>query len=296
MPKLGLSDETAAALQTQWQDWVGRYLSLNIDIRLGFLEALSTFVSELKQQGGVEASKGLFDSLSSLFTAMMNLGGAVGKVNLAIVVAPLSAIVAAIGGYDNEDGDALIKFLNDAATWAAGSFIREMEETARVITVVADAINLMASAINLAPESAVAFFAGIANPDALSRQETTRIGEGDGYGMGDHAVASAGGAGRTIGRLLGRSELDEEDRRDQIRNQYFGALPSGVDEEAQRDRRRREQGAPAGAKWYDPATWDWSWVPGQAEGGVAMRKALRWIGEAGPEAIIPAKSNARRAE
>ena len=77
VPKLGLTEARAEEVQAQWNEWVSKWVSFDIDVKFGALQAFvnfwDSFRQSLAQEGFAESATTLLDALQGLLASLINM-------------------------------------------------------------------------------------------------------------------------------------------------------------------------------------------------------------------------------
>ena len=164
----------ATVIETQWAKF--QLILDNLGLGdLGIFDPFNAFWSGFtegaEEAGGSTVLKELIESLLSLFASLVTLGAELGKLQLAIVFAPIIGLIAAIGGYKGDTGEILVQFLEDLGAWTGGTLVTELSETAAVIMKLADAISYFTTYAGMPLKAGLALLAGFQNPGEITPQE-----------------------------------------------------------------------------------------------------------------------------
>ena len=198
VPKFGLSEEKAAEIQKEWNDWVAKYISFDVDVKFGVLQAFISFWEKfresLDEEGFSESATALIGSLAGLMGSLVNFG----------------TTVADSLGFDN-----VTEFLVSLGALAGSGLAGAIVEIADSITVFTTALQWFVDNITLSTSGWIAFFqalSGSTNPltgQTLAEEEAAASGEVD----QQKVTTSAGDVGRTIHDSDLAENLREADRK-----------------------------------------------------------------------------------
>ena len=259
-----------------------------------------SFTSALEKEG-------FSDKANELAASLVNLGNSLSDL--------FTNVGVSLSGDHTSGLDATISFMDSLGASLGGYFAKEIVETADALTMLANALAWFIDNAGVSLDSYIAFFQAIGSDPSVQpgqtgaeRNRRERVDSDTGEGMDEYETVT-GFAGHGFRLRNWRNRINDEIEArigktyaDAVDEGFWSMIRStptaatvmlddafgGIDDNSQEvtsgtfpgQNTQPEKQAPWWTRWFN--------IPGQAEGGVAMHPALRWIGEGEhPEAIVP---------
>ena len=209
------------------------------------------FTESATAAGGSAAVKELVNSLIALFTSMVSLGSELSKLQLAVVFAPLMALIRAVGGYEGSNGEVLMQFLKDVGGWVGVEGVETVNAAAVAIRGLADALNYFATMAGMPINAAMSFIEGFNNPGGKTAwEQEAEADRTPGMDVESFVARGSSGSGRLAARLLGR---DTPEPGLPPGESSTGGLLSGLQDKSNRAAQEAAQQRAKKTPWWENA-------------------------------------------
>ena len=196
-------------VKKKWEALRPGLSALVLDVKIAGLDGLISFWSEFlnaaKEAGGLEAVGELLNAFGNLFMRLIEVGSNIQEIVLAPLLIPLVGIISAIGGYDGGKADGLVDFLGVIGAWSGASAIAGINALAGALNLLASAIATVVTYTGMPIQTVLAMIGGFAQPNLSPQQQIEAEADAtEGFDFERGAMRMAGGAGRLMGRFMGR--------------------------------------------------------------------------------------------